>query len=370
MKITIVIHCLSAGGAQRVVSNMANYWASRRWSVTILTFVDKTFTPFFKLDQDIYLIQLDMAKISKSKMIGVWNNIERIRKLRQAIIQSKADVVISFQENTNVITILATRGLKVPVIISERNEPGYYHGQLWEMIRKITNPLAQKVVIQTDRARVNVLSNLPDSIVTIPNPVVLPELESPDFKDSLDISKPCVIAMGRLEKQKGFDLLIRAFSLLKDDYPEWTLTILGEGSLRADLESLSHELGIKNRVKLPGRIKNPIEWLKKGDIFVMSSRFEGFPNALCEAMACGLPVISTDCRCGPREIIRDGIDGILVENENIESLASAIKFLISNEKIRQSLAERAPEIIERFSLNKVMGMWETVIEEVISAKKN
>jgi|SRR6476469_2289104 len=364
MRCTLIIYSLNAGGAERVISNMANYWAAKGWEINLLTFEDDGKKPFYNLDSQISHIHLGIAGSSPNPIMGIWNNLTRIQALRSAIINSKPTVVISFMHKTNEIVLLATRWLNVPVVVSERIDPVRHStGKIWEQLRRWTYPLADRIVVQTKRAGDYFSSRLKKRICVIPNPVLLP----PDVKELSNklLGERSLIAMGRLVPQKGFDLLLEALAQLKNRYPEWTLTILGEGDLRPQLESLRHELGLGDRVHLLGRVKNPYEFLKQADIFIMSSRFEGFPNALCEAMACGLPVISTDCPNGPREIIRDGVDGILVPNEDVPALAAAMERLMYDEKERKSLGDRAKKITERFGLEKVMLAWESLINEAI-----
>ena len=367
MRCTLIIYSLTSGGAERVISNMANYWAAKGWEINILTFDDDKKKPFYDLDSQISHIPLGIAGQSPNPIIGIWNNLTRIQPLRTAIIRSKPNVVISFLHQTNEIVLLATPWLNVPVVVSERNDPASETtGKVWVKLRQWTYPFADRIVVQTKRAGDYFSSKLQERICVIPNPVLLP----PDEKKISDklLSDRSLIGIGRLEPQKGFDLLLEAMAKLKDCYPEWTLTILGEGELRPQLESLRNELGLGDRVHLLGRVKNPHEFLKQADIFIMSSRFEGFPNALCEAMACGLPVISTDCPNGPREIIRDGVDGILVPNEDVSTLATAMERLMSDGKERQRLADRAKEVTERFGLEKVMSLWELLINQVINER--
>lgn len=363
MRLTLIIYSLSSGGAERVMSTMANYWAGKGWEITLLTFDNGIVPPFYDLDSRICHIPLGLAGESPNLITAIWNNLQRIRTLRTGIYNSKPDVVISFMNITNAIALLATRGLNIPVVVSERIDPARYPiGRIWEQMRQWTYPFADRIVVQTKGTLNYFSSKLQARTCTIPNPVLL-QLKVKEPSDKL-LGERSLIAMGRLDKQKGFDLLLQAFAQLKARYPEWTLMILGEGALRSELESLRNQLGLTERVHFLGQVKNPSKFLKQADLFILSSRFEGFPNALCEAMACGLPVISTDCPSGPREIVRHDLDGILVPNEDVLALAAAMERLMSDEGYRKRLAARAPEVVERFTLEKVMGMWEAVISEV------
>ncbi|MBD2002389.1 MULTISPECIES: glycosyltransferase family 4 protein [Cyanophyceae] len=363
-KITIVISNMSLGGAQRVISTLMNYLEGKGWDITLLTMEQSSTTSFYYLEPSIKYFRLGIAGYSASFLSALQNNLKRIYTLRQSIRHSQPDVVISFVDEMNVVALLATRGLNIPVIVSVRTDPGVSPlSRSWQQLRKWTYSWADKIVVLTETAKNFFSPKLQSRISIIPNAALPPKVEKNISGQQL--AKPAVIAAGRLAEEKRFDLLLQAFAKIKDRHPQWTLTILGEGELRPQLESLLDKLGLCDRVYLPGAVKNLYEFLQQADLFVMSSRFEGFPNALCEAMACGLPVISTDCPSGPREIIRDGVDGILVPNEDVEALSSAMGRLMSDEKERQRLAVRATEVIERFSLEKVMGMWEAVIKEAV-----
>lgn len=357
------------------MSILANYWAAKQWKVTLLTFDNGELPPFYELDAQICHHPLGIAKDSPNAIIGIWSNLKRIRLLRAAICKSKPDVAIGFMDTTNVLTLLATRGLNVPIVVSERTDPAMHSiGRIWEQLRRWTYPSANRIVVQSKGALNYFSPELQTCTCIIPNPVLLPTKGRHKSEKMLverfsaRVAGRSLIAMGRLSREKGYDLLLQAFARLKDLYPEWTLTILGEGALRTELESLRESLGLSERVHLPGAIKNPYEILMQADIFVMSSRFEGFPNALCEAMACGLPVISTDCPSGPREIIRHGVDGILVPSEDVDALAAGMERLMSDEEERKRLADRAKEVVERFSLEKVMGLWEDLLNQVLKEK--
>lgn len=361
MRVTLIIHSLYSGGAERVMSILTNYWAAKGWDITLLTFCSPTDSPFYDLDRAITYCPLNINQDSSGLLSALTHNWHRLRVLRSAIVHSRPDVVISFMTTTNILVLLATRGLKIPILVSERNDLEAYHpGGYWELLRRWTYQFADRIIVQTAKAAAYFPPSMQSQVTLIPNPVLRP-LRSQ--VSEVTLPKHSIVAVGRLEPQKGFDLLLRAFAALKNDFPAWKLTILGEGTLRPALLALCEELGIRDRVDLPGRAKDIYGFLKAADLFVMPSRFEGFPNALCEAMACGLPVISTDCP-GCCDIIRDGLDGLLVPRENVAELTGAMKLLLSDEAKRQALSARAPEVVERFSLEKIMDMWEAAASQV------
>ena len=227
-------------------------------------------------------------------------------------------------------------------------------------------PSARAVVVQTagisQWARRIVRK---EAIYVIPNPISEQFLGSHGSNGTS--AHHTVVAMGRMEPQKGFDRLLTAFAKCAERHPEWTLRIVGEGTERPRLQALAVKLGLESRIRLDTVTKEPEKVLRDSDLFVLSSRYEGFPMVLLEAMACGLPVISFDCPSGPREMIRDGIDGVLVPPDDVEALAKAMDSLMGAQQERQRLAARAVEVSERFGLPRVMAMWSEVLGKAAGA---
>lgn len=373
MRVSLVITSLSLGGAERVMSTIANYWAEKGWEVTLIT-LDYATSDFYKLHPNIKRIAMGLMGVSSNPLIAIKNILICIARLRHEIRSSKPDVIISFMDRINVLTLLATRGLGLKVIVSERTDPIYSEiGRIWFWLRRKTYPWANAIVAQTEKVSQWLQRYVEKSLVlVIPNPIVL----LTDKKDSemlllriigkLEASRT-IVAMGRLHPLKGFDLLIKAFAKIAHSNPSWRLVILGEGKERNSLEQLAKAVGITKSFFLPGSIKTPMQFLPQADIFVMASRCEGFPNALMEAMACGLPVISYDCPSGPCQIIRDGVDGLLVPPGDVDALAKAMEGLMMDGEQRKRLAERALEVTDRFALGKVMGMWESLIQRLLES---
>jgi GalNAc-alpha-(1->4)-GalNAc-alpha-(1->3)-diNAcBac-PP-undecaprenol alpha-1,4-N-acetyl-D-galactosaminyltransferase len=365
MKITLVIYGLGGGGAERVVSIMANYWVSHGWDVTLIMLVAPTKPSFYQLDPRIQIQSLGIAGKSAHLLAALKNTWRRIKILRQTIIASQPDVVISFMNSVNVNTLLACWNLNIPTIVSEHTYPGSHLdvNKIWQLLMKWIYHHADFVTVLTQNAVPFYPPEQGYRTIVMPNPVMTPP---PQVMTERGLpTAPNLIAVGRLIHVKGFDLLIKAFHQIRDQYPDWQLTILGEGAMRSELEELRLQLQLTDRVHLPGLVTNVPDYLRQADLFVMPSRIEGFPMALCEAMACGLPVLAADCLSGPREIIENGVNGVLVQTEDVDALATALATLMSDPAKRQQLAGNAPHILNRFGLEQVMKLWAEAIDLAI-----
>jgi glycosyltransferase involved in cell wall biosynthesis len=180
---------------------------------------------------------------------------------------------------------------------------------------------------------------------------------------------PTIVAMGRLSDEKGFDLLLDAFAQSKLAGDGWSLVVLGEGPKRSALSEQAARLGLSAHVSLPGRTREPQAWLRHADIFTLSSRYEGFPNVLIEAMQCGAASIAFACDSGPSTIISDGVDGLLVANQDVPALARALRRLADDTPLRSRLGQAATSVVERFSREAVYGQWRQLCEDVVAERK-
>jgi GalNAc-alpha-(1->4)-GalNAc-alpha-(1->3)-diNAcBac-PP-undecaprenol alpha-1,4-N-acetyl-D-galactosaminyltransferase len=372
MKVTLLIYALDGGGAQRVMSILANYWARSGWDVTLILLIDDSTPPFYPLVPEVKLRQLGIIGDSPSGLTLLRTGWSRMQILRSAIVESKPNVMISFINTVNVLTSIASWNLNIPIIVSEHTYPEFVDvNKIWQLVMKWTYRHADRVALLTQSALPFYPIAQGYRPIVIPNPVLtpVPEISTGSAVTDRLLPTPTLIAVGRLHEVKGFDLLLTAFSQIQAKYPDWHLTILGEGPMRSALEDLRSQLGLKDRVHFPGQVANVNAYLRQADIFVLSSRFEGFPMAICEAMACGLPVLAVNCLSGPSDIIRDGIDGVLVPVNDIDALASGIEDLIANPDKRQRLAQAAPQILERFGLERVMELWTDTVFQVTKERR-
>lgn len=349
-----------------MLSTLANAWADAGHTVTFFTF-EPDGPKEFELSAAIQFRQLPMASVSANPLVGLMANLRRLRTLRSAVRESHPEVVVSFTSSANVLTILAAAGLGVPVIVSERTDPWEFKiGRIWSALRGITYPSADAVVCQTESVAARLRRSTRQKIVVIPNPVALRGRYS--GSGNVGASKQ-MFAMGRLDPAKGFDLLLHAFQSIARQHPEWSLRILGEGPERQRLEALVDSLGLRDRVSMPGWARDPFSQLAGAELFVLSSRVEGFPNALCEAMACGVPVIAFDCPSGPGDIVRHEVDGLLAPPEDVHALASAMGRLINDPDERARMRLRAPEVVQRFGVEDVLQRWRALFEQVTDSHR-
>jgi glycosyltransferase involved in cell wall biosynthesis len=363
-KVLLVIPGLTAGGAERVLVLLAGGLLARGHRVEVVTTFGRQ-QDFYRLPQGVGRVALDLAGETSRLADKLAGNLRRIAGLRRAIRAAAPDVVISFLSETNVLVLLATMGLGVPVIVTEHTDPRRYpSGRAWKVLRRLSYRRASRLVSPSagvDRG----FSWLPSARrVVIHNPV---RLDEDDKAAVAPLGFPwphTVLAMGRLESEKGFDLLIDAFGRLAADFPDWGLAILGEGSLRQKLSAQIANLGLDDRIRLPG-VMDSAATLRRGELFVLSSRHEAFGLALAEAMAAGLPVVAADCPSGPAEIIHCGEDGLLVPGENAAALAGAVAQLMADPAQRRRLGQNARAAVRRFELSTVIQSWEQVIDDCL-----
>lgn len=358
MNLALVIASLGTGGAERVMSELANHFAERGDRVTLIT-LDTIELDAYPLAPGIERVALGLVKNSTGIAGAIAMNCRRLGALRRAIRRSDARTVLSFEERTNVLVVVATVGLSVRRVVSERTDPVQHAiGPVWALLRRLTYPLADAVVVQTARllpwARRAALRRR--AAHAIPNPLraLKTSAAAPAARE------PLIAALGRLWLEKGHDVLIRAFAAVAPEYPEWRLTIVGEGPERGALTALAASLGISERVAMPGWMDVPEEMLARASVFVMSSRYEGFPNALLEAMGAGLPVVSTACR-GTEELIEEGRNGYVVPIDDADALAAALRRLLADPGLRERLAAGARAAALRYSPRHVVPMWDAVL---------
>lgn len=357
----MIVSSLDPGGAERVVATLATAWARRGRSVTLLTFDDGRRPPFYALDPVVRHRPLALAGVSHGWAERVTANLGRIRALRRAIRASRPDAVLGFTDSTNVLVLCAAGRTRWPVIVSEHTDPERHHlPRVWKLLRRLTYRWAAAIVTPNEETRDLFPPALRARTRVIPNPVPRPASPRPPRAGEARL----VVSIGRLAEEKGHDRLIEAFARVAGPRPTWRLVIAGEGPLRAGLEALRDRLGLSERVELPGLVTDVGELLARADLYVLASRREVFPMALCEAMASGVPPVAVAYRPGVREIVRDGVDGVVVPEGDVGALAAAMARLMDDDGARAALAARAVEVVERYGVERVLGLWDALLREL------
>jgi len=359
MRIMFFIPSMQAGGAERVMSVLANELIQRKVEVIIVmicnTKCEYPLSPEIKTiclscDNDVHLVNIKRIFL-------------RYRKIKESIREHQPDVVISFMSNTNIDVCLSMIGVHIPVIVSERNDPAVDpSNKVRRLLRKVAYTRANGFVFQTSNARNYFGRRIRTKSTIILNPLT----KIPEIYKGTRTEK--IVAVGRLEAQKNYPLLINAFKMFLKHYPTFQLEIYGEGREREQLENIIKVSEVQNSVKLCGYSSDVHEKIKDARCYVMCSDFEGMPNALMEAMALGLPCISTDCPCGgPKMMIDDHENGILIPVKNEKALCDAMCFMVAESEASERMGRNAARIKEKTNVSCITDQWMAYINKVINS---
>ena len=363
MKIALVIASLQSGGAERVAINLAHGFANDGNQVSLIT-LSSPQTDFYDLPKVVDRVALDCMIPSDGLLNGLRNNRKRVLLIRDALRGINPEVTISFCTETNVLVLLAARRLLTKVVITEHLDPQKTsYGFHWELLRRWVYPHADQLVSVSKGVQQGFDWMPVSKRVVIYNPISVSsppnKLSAPQVCDS---SKKWITSMGRLEHQKGFDILIDAVGLAREGLEGWQVCLIGDGPLRGAIETKIREMNLGDLVVLTGRLKNPHDVIRRSKLFVMSSRFEGFPMAHAEALMCGVPVVATNCPSGPSEMIEHGVNGLLVPPEDTDSLSRAMLCVMNDVEMQTRMAHAALGIKNRLGLAPIMRQWQDLFD--------
>ncbi|MBC6983392.1 glycosyltransferase family 4 protein [Caulobacter sp. 17J80-11] len=359
-RILIAVSALGGGGAERSAAALANTWAGQGREVRVVT-LWPALDHDYPLAEGVSRVALDLAHIGGKPIQSLVGNFRALAAWRREIKRFHPDVVLGMITETNVMVALASVGLGCRVVGSERSSPANSRlSRTWGVLRRWTYGLLDGAVAQTEGAadwlRANTFAR---GVRVIPNAITLPVPDSSPRLDPAAVhpAGPILLGVGRLATVKRFELLIDAFARVAAAHPDWTLVLLGEGPERDRLEGLAADHGLQERVLLPGRAGNMSAWYERASLLALTSWHEGFPNVLLEAMAHGVPVVSVDCPDGPRAIVRDEVDGVLVDPPGADELGRALDGLMGDDARRGRMSDAAREVLDRFSEPAVMRQW-------------
>ncbi|MDR3541186.1 MAG: glycosyltransferase [Desulfosporosinus sp.] len=342
---------LQQGGAERVIASLANNFSQRGAVVSILLLDDKP--SLHRLDERINYLNLCANAVSRNLTGAIINNLRRIGRTRTAFKTSRPDVVVCFGINNLVFAVLSKAFLGIKIIGSERSNP-YRSGEssFWRKMKRIMSPQADGYIFSTEGAKGYYPVKTQKKSAVIPNGV---------FADTMPRRVPLlrerrqqtICSTGRLESGKGFDTLIKAFAIFHEILPDYTLHIYGEGTQQLQLEQLIAAKGLQNHAFLEGYATDVPAILCSHTMFAFTSRHEGMPNGLIEALACGLPCVVTNCDFGPADLINTGENGLLVPVDDEKAVAEAMKRIAFDQKLAEKLSRNALKIRETHSMEEI-----------------
>lgn len=349
------------GGIERVISLLCGQFAicHRDLDIEIVS----QFRSTQKLAYDFacakitYLSEKDYDAKPHSfrRMFRILGNVLNVRRHFK---KNKYDVIVGQSYPNNILLFLA--GVDLSNVIAAEHVYYDYYGRLLKKLRLFIYKKCCKIAVLTSKDKECYDRYLPsEHTIVIPNPVVLSE----KFESPLD--SKVAVSVGRIQYQKGFDTLVDVFKRVHDKHPDWKVHVYGDGNLRTELEQQISDAGLNGIVNLMGRSNEIYKKLRDASFYIMSSRFEGFPMVLIEAQSQGLPIVSFDCPNGPSDIIENGVNGILVENQNKNALYDAICYMIEHPDERKAMGKRSLENVDQYSVVVICDVWKKLFEEIV-----
>lgn len=363
-KIAMLIGALSKGGSERVLVNLSEHLITQGWQVTMVTQYQKD--EEYPLNSKVKRLIADITEeeVSSNRIL---NFKRRFCKLRNIWKQEKPDVILSFIGKNNMMALLTSRFLGIPVAVSVRGEPTMeYYSKWMRVAARSLFKLADGVILQTKRCMEFFPKSVKRKAIILKNPVS-PSFFRPPYTG---LREKEIVAVGRIDENKNHEMLIRAFAQIAEEFPEYRVSIYGQGELRQHLNDLAAELGLSDRIRLPGAVQDVAAVIEKAGVFVLTSDTEGVPNTLIEAMLLGLTVVSTDCPCGgPADLITDGQNGILTPVRDVQQMAESLRRAIADAEHQGEMGRNALKLRKDYAPEKVYGDWEAYLNELASRRK-
>ncbi|MTH08407.1 glycosyltransferase [Turicibacter sanguinis] len=355
-KITFIISSLNFGGAERVVSELANHFSHDSEVSIVLVSQSKV---EYQLDDRVKLYCIEDYYDKTNNSISV---LERIKFIRKCVKEFNPDIVVSFLADINIYSCIALACSKFPLILSERNDPNIDpRNYIKRRLRTVVYPLAAGYVFQTPKASRYFSKYIQKKSTIIPNPIKM-NLPKPYEGERLKE----IVAVGRLEPQKNYQLLIKTFAKFNKIYPEYCLKIYGEGSERKNLEEMVEKEQLTKVIEFKGKVLDFHKDIIKSSMYILTSDYEGMPNALMEAMALGLPCIATNVPSGGTNFLIDNeVNGIITPVGNSDLLLKNMIKLVENKNLSQKLSYESRKINSKFSLDNTCKLWSCYISEIL-----
>lgn len=361
MKIDFYISSLSSGGAEHVLTNLAADFAEKGHDVCIASYEKRP--QFYAVNSQVKVNKYDNSK--HKKFIEL---LKDFNATRRQLKERKSQVAISFLSRCNIMLIIAGLFSKTKIIVCDRNNLLRKYPKYVFTVSCWIYAFADAVCVQTNEMKSFYPRYLQKKMYVLENPLDFAEMQKQCVGQKIE-KKNTILSIGRLERQKDFPTLLRAFAKVCQDFPLWNLKIYGQGNRKEEFEKLIKELNLEGRAELCGVTHTPFLEMKNSQLFVLSSFWEGFPNVLCEAMYAGLPCIATRCECGPAELIREGENGFLVPIGDVEQMANKMHFLMSNEEKRTELGAHAKESVMRLEKSKVSRRWLEMVMDIVGTEE-